>query len=54
MLFVDLYGWFYDLEGLSVGVLTTRELLFGVYAKAPVFWKLPCRFRIPGLPKYVK
>ena len=27
---------------ICVGVLTTGALLFGVYVRAPEFWKLPC------------
>ena len=32
---------FYQLGILLTGVLVVRALLFGVYIKAPDFWKLP-------------
>ena len=34
---------FYKLWGVRfVGVLMMRALLFGVFLRAPDFWKLPC------------
>ena len=35
------YGCFCRLRVLAVGVLIIRDLLFGVYLRAPEFWKLP-------------
>ena len=35
------YGCFYKVGVLFVGVLIARALLFGVYIRAPGFWKLP-------------
>ena len=36
-----LFGCFHKLGVLFVGVLIARALLFGVYSRAPDFWKLP-------------
>ena len=33
-------GCFQELEVICVGVCITRALLFGVYVRAPIFWKL--------------
>ena len=35
------YGCVYKLRVVFVGVLIIRALLFGVYSRAPGFWKLP-------------
>ena len=36
-----IFAGFYKLGVLSVGVLITRALLFGVHLRAPGFWTLP-------------
>ena len=37
------YGSFYKLGALFMGILSIGALLFGVYDRAPDFWKLPHR-----------
>ena len=38
---IYVYGCFHNLGVLVVGVLAKRAPLFGVYVRAPEFWKLP-------------
>ena len=40
-IFIYIYVCFYELRLLSVAILTTRSLLFGLYIRVPDCWKLP-------------
>ena len=45
---IRLFGCFYKLEILFVGLPGTRTLVFGVHSRAPDFWKVPFRALHPG------